>query len=101
MGVIVARGAHDGRRAFAGERREPMRMPCGADGIDGDLDIAVGAVLEAHGHRETGGEFAVNLALDGARPDRAPGNEIGVVLAQGGIEELGGDGQAAAGDIAQ
>ena len=94
VGVFVAGGAHDGGGAFAGERGEPVGVAGGADGVDRDLEVAVGAVLETDGHGEAGGEFAVDLALDGARADRAPRDEVGVVLAEGGIEELGGDGQA-------
>ena len=44
---------------------------CGLDGIDGDLDIAGGAVLESDRHGETRRQIAVHLALAAARRRRS------------------------------
>ncbi len=71
-----------------------MRMPGRADGVDGRLDVAVAAILETHGHGESRGELAVDLALHGARADGRPGDEVGVVLPEDGVEKLGRDRQA-------
>ena len=60
--------------------RERMGHGGGADGVDRHLDVAVGAVLEADRHREAGAELAVDLALGGARADRAPADRVGDVL---------------------
>ena len=43
-------------------------------------DVAVGAVLEADRHRQARGQLAVDLALGGARADRAPADQVGDVL---------------------
>ena len=64
------------------------------DGVDGDLDGAAGAVLEADRHGEARCELAVDLAFRGARADRAPGDEVGDELRRDRIEEFGARGQA-------
>ena len=69
-------------------------MAGGADGVDGDFEVAVGAVFEADGAGEAAGQFAVHLAFGGARADCAPGDEVGVVLRRNHVEELGGGGDA-------
>ena len=56
--------------------------------VDGDADVAVGAVLEADGAGEAGGELAVDLRLRRAGADRAPGDEVGDVLRRDHVEEL-------------
>ncbi len=65
---------------------------CGIGGgvhrVDGDLDVAVGAVLEADRHRESGGQVAMHLALGGARADRPPAHGIGDELRRDRVEEL-------------
>ena len=66
----------------------------GADRVDRDLDVAVGAVLEADRHREAGAELAVGLALRGARADRPPGDRVGDVLRRDRVEELAADREA-------
>ncbi len=98
MAVVVAGRAHDGWRTLAGERGEPVWVARGADGVDRHLYVAIGAVLEADGHREARGQFAVHLALHRARADGAPRDEVGVVLAERGIEKLRGHRQAEARD---
>jgi len=40
-------GGRTGRDALLRHREERVRRRCGADGVDGDLERAVGAVLEA------------------------------------------------------
>ena len=72
---------------------EGVRGRGGADRVDRDLDVAVGAVLEADRHREAGAELAVGLALGGARADRAPGDRVGDVLRRDRVEELAADRQ--------
>jgi hypothetical protein len=76
-------------------------MPRGHDGIHRHLQVTIGAVLEADRHREPGGEFAVDLALGRAGADGGPGDEVGVILAERGVEELGADGQAGGVDVEQ
>jgi hypothetical protein len=65
-----------------------MRMRCRADRVDGDLHVAVGAVLEAHRARQAGRQLAMHLALGGARADRAPAHQVGDVLRGDHVEKL-------------
>src|SRR6185312_482688 len=58
------------------------------DGVDRDLRVPVGAVLEADRHREAAGQLAVGLALGGARAARPPADEVGEVLRRDHVEEL-------------
>src|SRR2546428_5278751 len=64
-----------------------------AYGVDCDLDTTVRAVLEAHGHRQAGGELAVDLALRRARADRAPDHEVRDELRGDRIEEFAARGE--------
>ena len=84
----------DRRRAGVVDPGEGVRGRGGADRVDRDLDVAVGAVLEADRHREAGAELAVGLALGGAGADRAPGDGVGDVLRRDRVEELAADREA-------
>ena len=61
VAVAVATGAHDGGAALAVDAEEAVRARGGDDGVEGDADVAVGAVLEADRRRQAGGHFAVRL----------------------------------------
>ncbi len=89
VAILVAGSVHDRRVAALGHRQEMMRRGRGLDRVDGDLDVAVGAVLEADRAREPRRELAVHLALGGARADRAPRDEIREVLRRDHVEILG------------
>ena len=80
VAVGVARGVDDGRVSGFGNGEEVVRVGGRADGVDGDFEVAVGAVFEADGAGQAAGKFAVHLAFGGARADGAPGNEVGVIL---------------------
>ena len=88
----VAGGFDDGGDALFGDAEEAVWAGGGADGVDGDADAAAGAVFEADGHAEPAGEFAVDLAFDGASADGTPCDEIGDVLWADGVEEFGAAG---------
>jgi cobaltochelatase CobN len=97
----IARGGHQGGAAVAVDPEEGLGCGGGAAGVDRNLEVAVGPVLEADGHGEAGGELAVDLAFRGPRSDGAPGNEVGHVLRADGLEELGGGGEPQGGDLLQ
>jgi hypothetical protein len=61
-------------------RQEVVRPRGGLDGVGGDLDVAVGAVLEADRRRQPRGQFAVHLAFGRAGADGAPGDQVADVL---------------------
>ena len=94
VAVRVAGGPQDRRSARRIDPGEGVARGRGAHGVDGDLDVAVGPVLEADGHREARAELAMDLALGRPRTDRAPGNGVGDVLRGDRVEELATDGQA-------
>ena len=73
----------------------------GEDGVDGDLHIARGGVLESDRTGEAGDELAVDLAFGGARADGSPADEVGDVLRRDHVEEFGAGGHAHFGEIEQ
>ena len=88
MAIFVPGSRHDGGMAVFGHRQKMMRRLSGADRVESDSDVAVGAVLETDRARQTGRELAVHLTLGGARADGAPGNEIGQILRRNHIEKF-------------
>ena len=90
VAVWVALRLQNGRGALLGQRREPVAVGRGANGIDGHVDLAVGAVLEAHGHGQPGCQLAVNLAFHGSGANGAKTHQVGVVLTERGVQELTG-----------
>ena len=88
--VLVAGGADDGHEPGLGDGQEVVRVAHGADGVDGDVEAAVGAVLEADGEAEARGELAVQLALGGAGADGADAQQVGEKLGRDGVEQLAG-----------
>src|SRR5690606_13978246 len=70
------------------------RLRCGLDRIDGDLDVAVSAVLETYRARKAGSQLTVNLAFGSARTDGAPGHQVGNILRGDHVEEFAARRQA-------
>ena len=60
----------------------------GADGVDGDFQIAVRTVFKTDRAGEAAGQFAVYLAFSRARTNRAPRNQVGVVLRRNHVQEF-------------
>ena len=76
MGMRVARGL-DQRRTSAvihAEMAMPMRRR--PDGLHGDLDASISAILEAHRTAEAGGHLAMDLRLGGAGADGRPAEQV-------------------------
>jgi len=99
VGVMVAFGDEDGSAALFGVAEKVVGLAGGEDGLDGDLDIAGGAVFEADGAGEAGDKLAVDLAFGGAGADCAPADERGDVLGGDHVEELGAGGDAHLGEV--
>ena len=70
---------------------EHVRHGSGPNSVHGDLHVAVGPVLEADRHRQTGAELSVDLALGRAGADRSPRDRVGDVLRRDRVEELAAD----------
>ena len=101
VAVGIAARRDDAGQALLGDADEAVRMGCRAHRIDGDLDAALGSVLEAHRHGEPRGELAVDLALGRSRPDRPPGDQVGDELGRDRVEELASGRQSEADQIEQ
>jgi len=99
--VLVAGGAGDGGQTLLGDTHEVVLGSGGADSVNGNVQAAVGTVLETDGERETGGQLTVELGLGGAGTDSADGDEVSEELGRDGVEHLGGDGHAGRGEIAE
>src|SRR5262245_11472397 len=80
VAIVVAARLHDRDLPALVHRKEMVLLPRREQRVDRDLDVAVGAVLEAHRRGQPGGELAVHMAHGGARPDGAPGHEVTDVL---------------------
>jgi len=101
VAVGIARGGEDGRLAQLGMAQEGVRVRGAEDGVDGDLHIAAGAVLEANRATEAADQLAMKLALGGARADGSPTDQAGDVLRGDHVQELRAGGHAHRGQIEQ
>src|SRR5713101_3840587 len=80
MAPGIARRPHQARVALLIDAEKGVGLAGGLQGVDGNLHIAFGGVFEAHRHGEPAGHLAVDLTFAGARPNRCPGDQIGVVV---------------------
>src|SRR3546814_4380384 len=78
-----------------------MRLRRRLDGVDSDLGITVGAVLEPDRTRNSGSKLTVNLAFGSTRADGAPGHQIGNVLRRDHVKKLADRRQAKLIDLYQ
>lgn len=97
--VGVADGADNGDDTGLGDGEEVVGVLDRADGVDGDVEGAVGAVLEADGEGETGCQLAVDLRFSSACADGAHGETVGQELRRDGVQHLAGDGHALVGEV--
>ena len=94
VAVGVAGSVDDSGMAGFGYGKKVVRVGGGANGIDGDFEVTVGAVFEADWAGQAAGKLAVHLAFGSARADGTPGDEIGVILRGDHVEKFGGSGHA-------
>ena len=73
----------------------------GADGVDGDLDVAVGAVFETDRAGQTAGKLAMRLRFGCACADGSPTHQIGNVLRRDHIQVFDAGGKAESHNVAQ
>ena len=88
VAVVVTFGGNNCRYTLFGYREKMMRMPRGFNGIDGNLYVSVGGILEANRAGESRGQFAMHLAFGGAGTNGSPANEIADKLGHDSIEKL-------------
>jgi hypothetical protein len=99
--VGVAAGLGDSGQALLGYTHEVVLRSSGANGVDGNSEATVGAVLEAHRERQTRSQLAVELGLGGTGTDGSKRDEVGKELRRDGVQHLGGNGHALAGKVAE
>lgn len=92
--MLVALGPGDGRQPLLRDTHEVVLGSRRTDRVNGDPQVPVGAVLEAHRERQARGELPVELRLGGPRADGAHGDEVRQELGGDGVQHLGGDGHA-------
>ena len=80
VAILVAARRDDAREPLVGNAEEAVRVRRGADGVDRDLHVAAGAVLEADRHGQARRQLAVHLAFGRPRADRGPGDRVGEEL---------------------
>ena len=100
VGVGVAGGLADHGAAILGHREVAMGMRGGLHGVQRDLQLAAGAVLEADHRLEAAGQLAVQLGLGGPGADRHPGEQVVQVGREHRLQQLGGHRQTERGDVA-
>src|SRR5690606_24023956 len=81
--------------------QEMVRLGGGKHGVECNLDVAAGAVLEADGAGEARHHFAVDLGFRGTGTNGSPGDEVRNVLRGGHVEEFAGSRQAEIVDLKQ
>ena len=97
--VLVTGCLGDGSQTLLGDTEEAVGVCGGADGVNGDGQVTVGAVLVSDGEGQTGGQLAVELGLSGAGSDGAEGDQVGQVLGGDGVQHFAGDGEASGGEV--
>ena len=99
MAILIALCFENGRMSAFRHGKEMMGMRRRLDGIDRDLDIAVGSVLETNRAGQTGRQFPVNLRFRRSRTNSAPADHVGYVLRADHIEVFRGSRQAQSIDV--
>src|SRR5690606_24593045 len=73
VAVLIAGGRGDSGATVLGDGEEMMRLGGREHGVERDLDVAVGAVLEADRAGKAGRRRALDLAFGGAGAHGSPG----------------------------
>lgn len=97
--VRVTHGADDGGDTGLGDGQEVVGVLDGADRVDGDVQSAVCAVLEADGEGQTRGQFTVDLGLGRASTNSTNGQTVGQELRRDGIQHLASNRHALVGQV--
>ena len=98
--VRVAGSLGDSGETLLSYTHEVVLGSCRANGVHSDSEATVGAVLEAHGERETGSKLTVELGLGGASTNGSKGDKVCEELRRDGVEHLRGNGHALGGEVA-
>ena len=92
--VLVTACPGDSSQTLFCDTHEVVLRGSAANSVNGDLQTAIGAVLETNGEGETRGKLTVQLRLCCARADGAEGDQVCEELGGDRVEHLGGNGHA-------
>ncbi|MNZ48630.1 hypothetical protein D3C78_663780 [compost metagenome] len=101
VAVRVALGGDDRHAAFLVDAEEAVRLGHRLQGVDGNGQAAVGAVLEADRRGQARSHLAVGLRFGGAGADGRPADQVLQVLRGNRVERFGGGRQAHFGQVQQ
>jgi hypothetical protein len=99
--MLVSAGAGDGGQTLLGNTHEVVLGGSSANSVNGDGQASIGTVLETNWERETGSQLTVKLGLGGSGANGTEGDEVGKELWGDGVEHLGGNWHAAAGEVTE
>jgi len=97
----VALGAYHCASAFLCYAQKGMGVAHGDQGMDGAVQVSIGAILDPNRHGQAAGQFAVCLRLRGSGANGSPADEIGQVLGNDGVERFGAHGKPCLGQAQQ
>lgn len=97
--VLVAGGLGNGSQALLGDTQETVGVGSSANGVNGNRQVTIRAVLVTNGETQTGSQLTVQLRLGSTGTNGTERNEVGQVLRRDSVEHLTGNGHAGAGEV--
>lgn len=97
--VLVTLSAGDSGKTLLGDTHEVMLGSGSANGVNGNAETTVCAVLEADGERQTRGQLTVKLGLGGSGTDGTDRDTVGKELGGDGIEHFRSNWHSSAGEV--
>lgn len=97
--VLVARGLGDGCQTLLGDTQETVGVSGSANGVNGNRQVPIRAVLVSNWETETGSKLTVQLRLGGTGSNGTKRDEVGQVLWRDGVQHFTGNGHAGAGQV--
>lgn len=99
MHVRVPLRFNDTAQPLLSDTQEYVWGPSGPTSVHGNTNGSIRGIFESSRHRETTGEFSMNLAFRCPGTDGTPTDQIRGKLGGNGIEELASGGKSQLGDV--
>lgn len=99
--VLVPCCSRDSRKTLLRDTHKMVLGSGGSDGVDGNCQTAVRAILEANWEGKARRKLAMQLRLCSARPDCSKGDQIGKELWGDGVEHFTGNRHAGRCQVAE
>lgn len=97
MGVTLC--ACNGSKTLLCYAQEVVLRGGSANGVNGNAEVSISAVLEANRERQARSQLTVQLRFSGTGTNGTDGNAVGQELRRDGIEHLTGNGHASGGEV--